>query len=128
MLIPYAALAGLATCAPEPQASGAKLYAQNCAACHGVDGQGDGPQAGDLPVPPPDLTGIAAANGGVFPTADVMADIYGYRGKHIAGLMPEFSPVLDSPTVMWRSPDGEEIPTPSALVELAEYIERLQQD
>ena len=35
---------------PDPEA-GAALYAQNCAACHGVRGLGDGPQASQLPNP-----------------------------------------------------------------------------
>jgi mono/diheme cytochrome c family protein len=35
---------------------GAKLFAVNCVACHGVEGRGDGPSAKSLPVPPADLT------------------------------------------------------------------------
>ena len=35
---------------------GASLFPQNCAACHGADGRGDGPLAKSLPVPPADLT------------------------------------------------------------------------
>ena len=34
---------------------GAELYQANCAACHGVDARGGGPQAGTTPVRPPDL-------------------------------------------------------------------------
>ena len=33
-------------------ARGAKLYAQNCAACHGAAGDGHGPEAGKLDTPP----------------------------------------------------------------------------
>jgi len=32
--------------------SGARLYARHCAACHGPQGRGDGPNARYLPVPP----------------------------------------------------------------------------
>ncbi|MEI9984949.1 MAG: cytochrome c [Aliidongia sp.] len=35
---------------------GAGLYPTNCAACHGAEGRGDGPEATGLPVPPADLT------------------------------------------------------------------------
>lgn len=35
---------------------GATVYASNCVACHGVDGQGNGPAAASLPVKPADLT------------------------------------------------------------------------
>lgn len=37
-------------------AEGARLYPQHCAGCHGVQGQGDGPDAKGLAVPPADLT------------------------------------------------------------------------
>jgi putative copper export protein/mono/diheme cytochrome c family protein len=38
-------------------ARGAALFQQNCAACHGADGRGDGPAAQGLPAPPANLTG-----------------------------------------------------------------------
>ena len=37
-------------------ARGAPLYAEHCAACHGLFGHGDGPAAASLPVRPPYLT------------------------------------------------------------------------
>jgi len=37
-------------------ADGAALYPAHCASCHGAEGHGDGPAAGNLPVPPVDLT------------------------------------------------------------------------
>jgi mono/diheme cytochrome c family protein len=37
-----------------------------CASCHGPNGKGDGPIAANLQVKPPDLTRIAARNGGKF--------------------------------------------------------------
>ncbi len=37
-------------------ARGAPLYAENCTACHGAGGRGDGPDAGKLPIRPADLT------------------------------------------------------------------------
>ena len=122
------ALAGLATCAPAPDPSGARLFAKNCASCHGSEGRGDGPEAARLPQAPADLTQIAARNGGVFPTADVMAAIYGYRGQELHALMPAFGAILDSPTVMWTDPSGEQIATPSALLAIATYLEGLQTD
>ena len=52
-------------------------YEISCLPCHGVDGRGDGPLAPHLAVAPPDLTGIAAANGGVFPSLRVLQIIDG---------------------------------------------------
>ncbi len=37
-------------------ARGAALYPAHCAACHGAEGRGDGPDAKGLPEPPADLT------------------------------------------------------------------------
>jgi putative copper resistance protein D len=37
-------------------ASGAALYASQCIACHGRDGEGDGPAASSLPIKPASLT------------------------------------------------------------------------
>jgi hypothetical protein len=50
--------------------SGAELYSQHCAACHGNDLKGGGP----VPSPfkaPPDLTTLARRHGGTFPDAYV---------------------------------------------------------
>ena len=41
---------------PGTIAQGEELYQANCASCHGPEGQGDGPQAGELETPPTDFT------------------------------------------------------------------------
>ena len=51
--------------------SGAELYREYCASCHGKDGKGDGPAAGALKIRPPDLTALAKRKGGKFPAGDV---------------------------------------------------------
>jgi mono/diheme cytochrome c family protein len=49
--------------------SGAAMYKDYCAACHGLTGKGDGPAAVALKSPVPDLTTLSKRNGGVFPDA-----------------------------------------------------------
>lgn len=51
--------------------SGAELFDQFCAACHGAEGRGDGPVASTLNVLVPDLSRLAERNGGDFPAGDV---------------------------------------------------------
>lgn len=126
-LIAYSlGLTVLVACAPDTVPSGAALYRENCVACHGSSGAGDGPLAADLPVAPANLRGLAAANGGVYPAEAVMTKVYGYRGRDFDALMPEFGPILEGPSVVWTAPDGRDLPAPAALVALTEYIETLQ--
>ncbi len=51
------------TSAPPQPLSGAASYAQNCAPCHGTSGQGDGPSASGLSVPPAKLGDDQLATG-----------------------------------------------------------------
>jgi len=57
--------------------SGEQNFMQFCAACHGEDAKGTGPVSGSLSKPVPDLTQIAARNGGEFPWKDVRSKIDG---------------------------------------------------
>lgn len=121
-------LAGLAVagCAAEPEPQGREIYAAYCAGCHGEWAQGDGILAADLPVRPPDLTRLSAANGGVFPYSRVMAQIHGYPGRfHV---MPEFGPLLQSRPVMWQDETGAMVETPQALLEVARYLASIQRN
>ena len=50
---------------------GSIVYVRYCVSCHGPVARGDGPLAQDLRVPVPDMTTLAARNGGRFPEARV---------------------------------------------------------
>lgn len=125
----FAAALGLAACAlPEaPEApEGAMLFADNCAACHGASAVGAGPETLGLGKVPPDLTQLAAANDGVFPTAQVLSTIDGYvEGTHSGRVMPEFGADLGGRLIPLEV-DGVLTPTPRSLVALLRYLESVQ--
>jgi mono/diheme cytochrome c family protein len=61
--------------------SGAQMYQQNCAGCHGADGRGNGPTVNVIPgIKPPDLTLLSKRNGGQFPFQRVEDTIDGRKG------------------------------------------------
>lgn len=124
-------LAGLslAACLPQPAppAQGHEDFAALCAPCHGAGGKGDGPAAEGLETRPADLTGLAGRNGGSFPMTQVMDKIWGYaRGETAAGVMPQFGPLLESPTVLVDLGDGVMTPTPARLIDIANYLATIQ--
>jgi mono/diheme cytochrome c family protein len=52
--------------------SGAQIYRQNCAQCHGSDGRGNGPEVNAIPgIKPADLTLLSKRHGGQFPFQEV---------------------------------------------------------
>jgi len=79
-------------------ASGKQMYKDYCAACHGIDGKGNGPAAEFLRAPPPDLTTMAKRNDGKFP-ADKFASVLRFgTGTHPHGTidMPIWGPLFRS--------------------------------
>lgn len=123
----------LAACAPAPEeggrtdaAHGAALYAKNCAACHGADAKGDGTESLGLGTPPPDLTGLAARNGGTFPRDYVLTTIDGAaRANDPDAAMPEFGAHglehLEIPAHNMLAS-----PLPTDLFAITAYLETLQ--
>ncbi|WP_171173866.1 cytochrome c [Ruegeria sp. HKCCD8929] len=102
---------------------GAVLFADNCTACHGYRGEGGTLVGGQTA---PDLTRIAARNGGELPRAQVLSQIDGYgRGKVPAEVMPEFGALLQGDLVPVEV-DGVLTPTPRPLAALLAYLESIQ--
>jgi mono/diheme cytochrome c family protein len=82
MMLCVLALAGCGTTPPAPaenlsSESGPETYQRFCASCHGAGAQGDGPVAPLVKGGVPDLTRIAARNGGEFPADRVRQYIDG---------------------------------------------------
>ncbi len=103
--------------------SGAQMWKDYCASCHGATGTGDGPAAEILKSPPADLTLLAKQNNGKFPTEHFESILKFGSGGHAHGTsdMPVWGP-------LFRSLD----PQHDSLVQLrmhnlSKYVESLQQ-
>ena len=60
---------------PMRPVDGVTIFRNNCAACHGLAGQGDGPVSKVLKRSVPDLTRLSQRNGGAFPAVHVRTAI-----------------------------------------------------
>ena len=74
---------------------GHELFLEYCASCHGADAKGNGPEAADLKVSPPDLTRIQP-KGKRFPAGRVADRIDGEKivSAHGTSVMPVWGRVL----------------------------------
>jgi len=106
---------------------GERLYARYCTACHGPGGAGDGPMARTLTVAPPDLTRLAAENGGTFPRERVTWRIDG-RDPLLAhgNEMPVYGALLSGETLDIRDATGEAIRSTRPVADLVAFLESLQ--
>jgi mono/diheme cytochrome c family protein len=74
-------------------------YANYCAACHGMDGTGNGPMASELKSSPTDLTTLTKKNNGYFPYIKIRRVIDGSLSTgsiraHGSGDMPVWGDVF----------------------------------
>ena len=93
------AVVALSTVAHAADDTGARLYFNHCAACHGADGEGSGPVAATLRVTMPNLRTLSQRNAGVFPAEDVAAYVDGRELKAAHGdrQMPVWGDVFRGP-------------------------------
>lgn len=70
------------------------MFRAYCADCHGPDGAGKGQASPALRTQPPDLTRIAASNGGRFPALKVLTAIEGHPNLADRTDMPAWSRVF----------------------------------
>ena len=79
-------------------ASGKEMYTQYCAACHGVEGTGNGPAASAMKLAPTDLTQLAKKHDGKFPENSIASVLrFGNGpGPHGSAEMPVWGPLLQS--------------------------------
>ncbi len=107
--------------------TGVELYQEHCASCHGEQGHGDGPVALSLKVGVPDLTGIAARQGGAFPVDRVRSVIdgriplapHGTRNMPVWGWAFRASSTSSDPQAEYR--------TQALIGLLVDYLRSIQQ-
>jgi len=117
----------LAACARPVVAPGRAAYLDFCAGCHGRDAAGLGAMAQLVEAGVADLTGMSAANGGVFPMARVLNVMrQGTNPQDNTLAMPDFANVLGGRAAIWTSAQGEEIATTDTMLVLAEYLASVQ--
>jgi mono/diheme cytochrome c family protein len=103
----------------------------NCAHCHGLTGEGNGPTAEFLTPHPPALNGLAKANGGVLPVVRIYDAVAGE--KKVAGhgtlQMPAFGTAygLQAGEYFVDVPYDQAAFARGRILVLIEYINRLQQ-
>ena len=102
---------------------GARLFKTHCATCHGLNGRGDGPLAGQLRRLPPDLTRFSARNGDVFPSERLRRIIDGQDvPSHGDREMPVWGDVFRD------SRDGATSDSAKARIDaIVKYLQSLQQ-
>lgn len=124
------AILGLSACTladvqKEPP-TGAKLFSDNCTACHGKDATGSGWVGAGLKHKPADLTQLSAGNDGVFPMQHVLNVIDGFhRNPKFETAMPEFGSFFSGPMDQVEL-DGVMTPVPVPLLRVAQYLRSLQ--
>lgn len=126
-IFPLLLIAATPAMAEDPDA-GAAIFQTHCATCHGPDAEGDGPLGGMLTIQPPDLTGLSARNGGVFPLERVIARVDGTTEVMAhGGPMPLFGLILEGPSEVVAAPDGSDVAAPEALIDIASWLREVQQ-
>ena len=106
---------------PPDNATGADLYRQYCASCHGADGHGHGPATEALKTPPTDLTMIAKQNNGKFDAKAIKRVIQGE--KHVAA---HGSSEMPSWGTSFRSATGNQAAADARINLLVTYIQSIQ--
>lgn len=108
-------------------AAGRDSFLQFCATCHGTDAAGAGPTATVMAISPPDLTTLAADNGGRFPVARVVARIDGRDPVLAHGTpMPVFGPFFEGADAALKTESGQPVMTSRPIVDLVAWLRTIQ--
>jgi mono/diheme cytochrome c family protein len=107
---------------PTNPVSGAQMFKEYCAVCHGPGGKGDGPAATALKVSPPDLTTLAQRHDGKFP-GDYVSNVLKNGVKtpaHGSAEMPVWGPIFETMSRM------DETQVTLRITNLSNYLKSIQ--
>ena len=106
--------------------AGANTFAQNCAACHGVDAKGR--EDTRLSKPPSDLTRIRERNNGEFPMTKVYTVIDGQHDAHADGgrVMPIWRSRFLEESIWEGCSQIEDTVVHGKILELLLYLDSIQ--
>lgn len=123
-----AALAAGPALAQDPD-TGAAIYQENCATCHGLEATGNGPMAPVLLVQPSDLTTLTARHGGSFPLMRVVMRIDGRDPLVSHGSdMPVFGEFFEGvQDVALKAETGQPILVSEPVADLVAFLQEIQQ-
>jgi mono/diheme cytochrome c family protein len=104
--------------------SGKQVFKDYCAACHGMDGKGNGPAVQFLKAPPPDLTTMAKRYNEKSVGLKLEAILsFGTESKAHGTLdMPTWGPMFRT-----LNPDKNNQVAKLRMYNLAEYVKSIQQ-
>ena len=113
------------TAAADEVARGRVLYLRNCASCHGVKGDGQGPVAAQLKTPPTDLRSLSLRYGNPLPEDQIARFVDGRAD--IAAHGPRDMPVWGEQ--VWKYPEGKgpSAQVTSRVADLVAYLQSIQQ-
>lgn len=119
------ASAAPALAAGEAEAAKA-AYLRYCSACHGEGGKGDGVVSHLMTPRPTDLTALAKANNGAFPTAKIMQQIDGRLSIRAHGDpdMPVWGEIFKETAASGTAPQAE---VRGKVQLIAEHLAAIQQ-
>jgi|SRR5271166_188622 len=113
------------TTAADEIARGRLFYMRNCASCHGVKGDGQGPVAGALKTPPADLRLLSLRYGNPLPEDQIARFIDGRADIAVHG--PRDMPVWGER--VWQYPEGKgpSGQVTSLVADLIAYLQSIQE-
>jgi mono/diheme cytochrome c family protein len=117
-------LGGASICNADQVSEGRTLYMRNCAACHGIKADGNGPAAPALTTKAPDLRFLSARYGNPLPQDQIARFIDGRADVVAHG--PRDMPVWGEK--VWEYPEGKgnQHQVTPRIAELIAYLQSIQ--